>query len=86
MSEERGLEVDLPGYEVAKQAAQLASQGISGAAEDRIALDVHSITELQEKGVKPTDDSPKHNYKASGPDPGAKYIFEGCQGKIIALR
>ena len=86
MSEERGLEVDIAGYEVAKQAAQLASQGISGTAEDRIALDVHSITELQDKGVKATDDTPKHNYKAAGQEPGAKYVFEGCQGEVIALR
>ncbi len=77
MSEEKGLQVDMDGYEVSKQAAQLASQGATGAAEDRIALDVHSIDELKEKGFGPTDDSPKHNYSAlsNKPDAEYKYVF-----------
>lgn len=86
MSEERGLQVDLEGYEVAKQAAQLASQGISGAIEDKIAMDVHAITELKDKGVKSTDDQPKYNYEPENDDPNANYKFQPCQGKVIALR
>jgi hypothetical protein len=35
MSEERGLSVDLSGYETSKAAAILASHGISGGVEDR---------------------------------------------------
>eukprot|EP00095_Tigriopus_kingsejongensis_P001047 maker-scaffold397_size184017-snap-gene-0.41 protein:Tk01047 transcript:maker-scaffold397_size184017-snap-gene-0.41-mRNA-1 annotation:"alanine--trna cytoplasmic" len=86
MSEERGLKVDIEAYEVAKQAAQLASQGISGTVEDKIALDVHAITELQDKGVKPTNDLPKYEYKAESDEPSAKYVFGSCQGKVIGLR
>ncbi|XP_059084265.1 alanine--tRNA ligase, cytoplasmic-like isoform X2 [Tigriopus californicus] len=86
MSEERGLKVDLEAYEVAKQAAQLASQGISGTVEDKLALDVHAITELNDKSVEPTDDLPKYAYHAESDDPKANYVFEACQGKVVALR
>lgn len=65
--------MDLEAYEVSKQAAQLASQGISGTVEDRIGLDVHAITDLQDKGVAPTDDSPKMKYEPESSDPAAKY-------------
>merc|ERR1719461_1371486 len=40
MSEERGLLVDMEGYEKCKAAAQLASQGKEGSKEDTLALDV----------------------------------------------
>jgi alanyl-tRNA synthetase len=86
MSEERGLGVDVGAYEVAKQAAQLASQGVGGVTEDKLALDVHAITELQNKGTKPTDDSPKYSYSFDGAGGDAKYKFESCQGTVIALR
>ena len=61
----------------------LIFQGISGGAEDRIALDVHSITELQDKKISPTDDKPKYTYTA---DAEGIYKFEACVGKVIALR
>ena len=32
--------------------------------DDTISFDVHAIIELQNKGVPPTDDSFKYNYKA----------------------
>ncbi len=86
MSEERGLEVDLEGYEVAKATAILASQGVSGGAEDRIALDVHAINELQQKGLSPTDDEAKYRYVTDKTDPDAAYKFEACQGKVVGLR
>jgi len=86
MAEEKGLEVDMEAYESAKAAAQLASQGKAGGAEDTISLDVHAITDLQDRGVKPTDDSCKYKYQPVSNDKDAGYKFEGCVGKIIALR
>lgn len=86
MSEERGLEVDMQGYEECKAAAQLASQGKGAGVEDTIALDVHSINELKEKGFAPTDDSPKHIYEAESSNKDSKYKFNPCTGKIVALR
>lgn len=43
---------------------QLLSQGKGSGVDDTIAFDVHAITELQNKGVPPTDDSFKYNYKS----------------------
>ena len=61
-------------------------QGISGNAEDRIALDVHAINELQQKGFAATNDAPKYSYAAASDAPDAEYKLEGCQGKIVAIR
>nr|XP_023020343.1 alanine--tRNA ligase, cytoplasmic [Leptinotarsa decemlineata] len=52
---------------------------------DNINLDVHSITELQDKGVPPTDDSLKYAYK-SGQNVDSEYTFEPCEATVIALR
>ena len=40
------------------------SQAGGSTVDDQIALEVHSINELQSRGVAPTDDSPKYNYTA----------------------
>jgi alanyl-tRNA synthetase len=61
----------------------LASQAKTGSLEDHISLDVHSIDELKSKGFKPTDDHFKYNYTANA---DGDYSFEGCQGKVVALR
>ncbi|XP_022907416.1 alanine--tRNA ligase, cytoplasmic [Onthophagus taurus] len=84
MAEEKGLAVDMNGYEESKKQAQLISQGKGIGIEDTINLDVHSITELQQKGVSPTDDSPKYNYSATSTS--FDYTFEPCEAKVIALR
>lgn len=47
---------------------------------------MHAITELQNKGVPPTDDSFKYKYKAGSSDRNAEYIFESCDSKVIAIR
>ncbi|XP_054282402.1 alanine--tRNA ligase, cytoplasmic [Macrosteles quadrilineatus] len=86
MAEERGMAIDMHGYEEAKKKAQILSQGKSAGAEDTLSLDVHSITELQNKKIPPTDDSFKYKYKASSNDKNADYVFEGCTAKVIALR
>ncbi|CAB4070351.1 AARS [Lepeophtheirus salmonis] len=56
MVEERNMTVDLEGYEKAKEKAVLMSQGKGAGTEDRLALDVHSIQELQDKSISTTDD------------------------------
>jgi len=86
MAEEKGLEVDMEQYGQCKAAAQLASQGKGGGAEDTVSLDVHSINELKEKGVAPTNDSSKYLYEAESDALDANYKFQGCSGKIIAIR
>jgi alanyl-tRNA synthetase len=40
------------------------SQAGGSTVDDQIALDVHSISDLQNKGVPPTDDAPKYKYTA----------------------
>jgi alanyl-tRNA synthetase len=61
----------------------LASQAKTGSLEDHISLDVHSIDDLKSKGFKTTDDHFKYNYTANAE---GDYSFEGCQGKVLALR
>ena len=40
------------------------SQGTGGSIDDKIMLDVHAISDLQKRGIPPTDDSPKYKYSA----------------------
>lgn len=54
--------------------------------DDQINLDVHSITELQKQGIKPTDDSPKYNYKVTSTTKYKEYEFAPCTSTVIALR
>ncbi|KAG8037399.1 hypothetical protein G9C98_005609, partial [Cotesia typhae] len=77
MTEEKGMEVDMIGYEEAKKAAQLASQSKAGGVDDQINLDVHAITELQKMNIPPTDDSFKYNYTSTD-DKNSEYTFELC--------
>ncbi|CAH0557384.1 unnamed protein product [Brassicogethes aeneus] len=85
MAEEKGLNVNMEAYEESKKAAQLASQGKGTGVEDTINLDVHAITELQNKGVPPTDDSLKYTYEA-GSDLNVEYKFGACEATVICLR
>jgi alanyl-tRNA synthetase len=64
MAEEYGLTVDMAEYEESrKKAVELSSAG-AGKFRDTLDLDVHAIAELQQKGIPPTDDSPKYKYTA----------------------
>lgn len=85
MAEEKQLTVDMNTYEESKKQAQLLSQGKDAGTEDTINLDVHAITELQNQGVPPTDDSSKYNYKATSNNE-AEYDFISCKAQVIALR
>lgn len=44
---------------------QALSQGTGGTAADLIGLDVHAISDLQNRGVPTTDDAPKYKYQAT---------------------
>ncbi|XP_050307054.1 alanine--tRNA ligase, cytoplasmic [Anthonomus grandis grandis] len=85
MSEEKGLKVNMEAYEEAKKQAQLISQGKGAGVADTINLDIHAITELQNLGVPPTDDSPKYNYEASEKLDDV-YKFGACEATVIGLR
>lgn len=86
MAEEKGLKVDIIGYEEAKKQAQLISQSKSGGVDDQINLDVHAITDLQNKGIKPTNDLPKYNYNVTNNNLYEEYEFVSCSGTVITLR
>lgn len=53
---------------------------------DQINLDIHAITELQGRGIKPTNDSSKYNYKVISSVKYEEYEFAPCTGTVIALR
>lgn len=86
MAEEKSLTVDMVGYNEAKQASYLLSQGKGASKIEAINLDVPAISELQEKKIAVTDDRYKYHYKARSTDPDAEYEFEGCTGKVVGLR
>lgn len=85
MAEEKGLTIDMDSYEKAKEQSYIMSQGKTGGQADVINLDVHAISELQEKKVPATDDSFKYKY-TSGEDRSSEYNYESCVGSIIAIR
>lgn len=64
IAEEKGLVVDMDGFEEERKLAQLKSQGKGAGGEDLIMLDIYAIEELRAKGLEATDDSPKYNYQA----------------------
>jgi hypothetical protein len=41
------------------------SQGSGGTVTDLIGLDVHAISDLQNRNIPTTDDAPKYNYQAT---------------------
>lgn len=84
MAEEKGLTVEMTGYEKAKEQSYILSQGKETSRSDAINLDVHAISELQTKGVPPTNDSFKYKYTSST-EKDTEYQFEGCQGVVVAL-
>lgn len=64
----------------------MTSQNKAGGVSDLINLDVHSITELQKLGIKPTNDGPKYNYKVQSSDKYSEYAFSSCTATVVALR
>lgn len=84
MAEEKGLTIDMDGYEKAKEQSYIVSQGKTGGQADVINLDVHAISELKEKNVPLTDDSFKYKYTSSA-DKTSAYQFDSCVGTIVAI-
>lgn len=85
MVEEKNMTIDMVAYEAAKHHSYIVSQGKAANAVDTINIDVYALNELNEKKVPITNDSFKYKYQASD-DPNAEYSFEGCRGKILAIR
>ncbi|CAL4125278.1 unnamed protein product [Meganyctiphanes norvegica] len=85
MCEEKGLSVDMKAFEDCKKEAQEMSRGENKNKDNSYRLDVHSLEELKGKNIPATDDSSKYCYSA-GDQPTSPYKFEGCTGKIIAIR
>ncbi|XP_067651201.1 alanine--tRNA ligase, cytoplasmic-like [Haliotis asinina] len=83
MAEEKGLSIDMKAFDEAKQHSLVMSQGAGSAVAEQINLDVHALTDLQNRGVSPTDDSPKYAYTA---DVEGTYKFEPATAKVIGLR
>ncbi|KHN71485.1 Alanine--tRNA ligase, cytoplasmic [Toxocara canis] len=74
MAEEKGLSVDTEAFERCRQRAVELSYAGANKFRDTAELDVHAIANLKNKGVPKTDDSPKYDYSATGPnDITAKY-------------
>uniref|UniRef100_A0A1B0DQ75 alanine--tRNA ligase n=1 Tax=Phlebotomus papatasi TaxID=29031 RepID=A0A1B0DQ75_PHLPP len=86
MAEEKGLSIDMEGYEAAKERAHILSQGKETSKEHVISLDVHALSDLEARKVPTTDDSYKYRYERN-PDKEEDYIFYPCPpAKILALR
>lgn len=86
MCEEKQLTIDMVSYEKAKHESLLASQGKVAGQEDLLALDIHAINYLQEKGIAVTDDSHKYHYAPVGDALYSPYDFAPCTAVIVALR
>eukprot|EP00795_Rhopilema_esculentum_P001457 gene1457-15882_t len=83
MAEERGLTVDMQGYNEAKVKAQEIARNKGPGEEDTVGLDIHSLDELQKKGIPTTNEKPKYNYEA---DEDGNYVFTSITAKVLALR
>ncbi|EUB62782.1 Alanine--tRNA ligase, cytoplasmic [Echinococcus granulosus] len=84
MTSEVGIEVDVEGYEKAKEEALLKSQGTFGTDVFGIDLDVHDIAALQNREVPLTDDSLKYEYRYNSKR--HKYVFSEYMASILAIR
>ncbi|NWW51590.1 SYAC protein, partial [Pedionomus torquatus] len=83
IAEEKGLVVDLEGFEEERKNAQLKSQGKGAGGEDLLMLDIYAIEELRARGLEVTDDSPKYNYVS---DQSGAYDFGSLVATVKAIR
>eukprot|EP00048_Salpingoeca_helianthica_P014617 m.222602 g.222602 ORF g.222602 m.222602 type:complete len:947 (-) comp16065_c0_seq1:230-3070(-) len=81
MAEERGLKVDLAGYEAAKQLAREVSANTE-ARKEEVTLTVHQISHLSEQHVPATEDSAKFNYDVAA---DGSYVFHNTTARVVAL-
>ncbi|NWS41279.1 SYAC protein, partial [Probosciger aterrimus] len=83
IAEEKGLVVDMEGFEEERKNAQLKSQGKGAGGEDLLMLDIYAIEELRARGLEVTDDSPKYSYAS---DPSGTYDFRSLVATVKAIR
>ncbi|KFO93414.1 Alanine--tRNA ligase, cytoplasmic, partial [Buceros rhinoceros silvestris] len=83
IAEEKGLVVDMEGFEEERKNAQLKSQGKGAGGEDLLMLDIYAIEELRARGLEVTDDSPKYSYAS---DPSGTYDFGSFVATVKAIR
>ncbi|XP_044140770.1 alanine--tRNA ligase, mitochondrial [Bufo gargarizans] len=84
MLEERGLYLDTAALDrlAVEEAEKKVRNQQADDAPARVQLDVHSLAELQHRGVPRTNDSPKYNYRL-GAD--GRYVFTPCQATVLTL-
>eukprot|EP01134_Creolimax_fragrantissima_P007710 CFRG7710T1 len=83
MGEERGVAVDIKGYEEAKEKAKLISQGGGKQAANTVILDVHAIAHLKnDRKLAPTDDMDKYSYTK---DKANYYKFSQTTATVQAI-
>ncbi|XP_077138088.1 alanine--tRNA ligase, mitochondrial [Ranitomeya variabilis] len=82
--QERGLSLDMAALEqLAEEEAEMRFRNLhADGAPARQQLDVHSLAELQRRGVPATNDSPKYKYRL-GTD--GRYEFPPCEAAVLAL-
>ncbi|NWQ89345.1 SYAC protein, partial [Burhinus bistriatus] len=83
IAEEKGLDVDMEGFEEERKNAQLKSQGKGAGGEDLLMLDIYAIEELRARGLEVTDDSPKYSYAS---DQSGTYDFGSLMATVKAIR
>merc|ERR1712136_317059 len=86
IAEEHNLDVDCQGYKEAQAQAKITSQGGGGDAEEMVKLDVHAITELQDKKFPATNDAPKYVYTAATDDADCDYEYGNCTSSVVSIR
>ncbi|XP_041107940.1 alanine--tRNA ligase, mitochondrial isoform X1 [Polyodon spathula] len=83
MLEERGVAMDTEGLDkLAMKNARHKAQTQQSELGSCVELDVHTVAELQRRGVPATEDSPKYTYRLGE---GGKYMFSPCQSTVLAL-
>ncbi|XP_075411133.1 alanine--tRNA ligase, mitochondrial [Tenrec ecaudatus] len=83
MLEEKGVRLDSAGLErLAQEEAQHRAQRAEPAQEQALQLDIHALAELKQRGLPPTDDSPKYNYFLR---PSGDYEFGTCEAQVLQL-
>uniref|UniRef100_H3BBM9 alanine--tRNA ligase n=1 Tax=Latimeria chalumnae TaxID=7897 RepID=H3BBM9_LATCH len=83
MLEERGVSMDTEAlHQLAEEETKEKAQVQQEESESGQQLSVHSLAELQRRGIQTTDDSPKYAYALGG---NGKYVFSPCQATVLAL-
>ncbi|OCT79627.1 alanine--tRNA ligase, mitochondrial [Xenopus laevis] len=84
MLEERGISLDKAAMDhlTVEEAERKMRNQQADEAQTGLELDVHSMAELQRRGVPCTNDSPKYNYTLAA---DGKYVFGPCRATVLML-